>query len=167
MSLPTSRFLADLLRNGRAALRPSRVREVADEGADQSALVNAGVLEEALVLGGDKCIAHCFRDIRKLDPDAAIVRDVNLSKTLAPAVEDYAGARKPEVLKLRDVGQILDRAVVESDDLTKIDRRFFHFFDLAELPVGHVEVGQLQSFECLDLAAQCLLVVHGGGNQIV
>src|SRR5260370_34572073 len=64
-------------------------------------------------------------------------------------------------------GKILNRAVVESDDLTKIDRRFFHFVDLAELPVGHVEVGQLQSFECLDLAAQCLLVIHGSGNQIV
>ncbi len=159
--------LGDLLCNGRAALRSSRVREVADEGADQSALVNAGVLEEALVLGGDKCVAHRFRDIGKLDPDAAIVRHVNLSKALALAVEDYAGARKPEVLKLHGVGQILDRAVVESDDLTKIDRRFFHFVDLAELPVGHVEVGQLQSFECLDLAAQCLLVIHGSGNQIV
>ena len=85
----------------------------------------------------------------------------------ALVVEDDAGTGKPKLLELHGVGQILDRAVVESDDLTKIDRRFFHFVDLAELPVGHVEVGQLQSFERLDLAAQCLLVIHGSGNQIV
>ncbi len=71
------------------------------------------------------------------------------------------------MLKLHGVGQILDRAVVESDDLTKIDLRSFHFFDLAELPVGHVEVGQIQPFERLDLTAQRLLVIHGSGNQIV
>jgi hypothetical protein len=125
------------------------------------------VLEEALVLRGDECVAHRFRDIRKLDPDAAIVRRVNLGNALALVIEDYAGARKPEVLDLRGVGQILDCAVVESDDLTKIDRRSFHFFAFAELPVGHVEVGQIQSFERLDLAAQRFLVIHGSGNQIV
>jgi hypothetical protein len=30
-----------------------------------------------------------------------------------------------------------------------------------------MEVGRIQSFERLDLAAQSLLVIHGGGNQIV
>src|SRR5207244_13585423 len=34
-------------------------------------------------------------------------------------------------------------------------------------PVGHVEVGQPQSFECVHLAAQCLLVIHGSVNQFV
>ena len=53
------------------------------------------------------------------------------------------------MLKLRRVGQVLDRAVVESDDLTKIDRRSFHFFDLAELSVGHVEVGQISPLSAL------------------
>ena len=106
MSLPHQQVLGDLLRNGRTALRPARLREVADEGADQSALVDAGVLEETLVLGGDESVAHRFRDIRKLDPDAAIVRRVNLGKALALVVEDYAGDRKPELLKLRRVGQI-------------------------------------------------------------
>src|SRR5207247_3468167 len=72
--------LGYLLRNGRAALRPARMREVADEGADQSALVEAGVLEETLVLGSDECVAHRFWDIRKLDPNATIVRRVNLGK---------------------------------------------------------------------------------------
>src|SRR4030095_1057823 len=93
--------LGDLLRNGRSALRPARMREVADEATAQSALVNACVLEETLVLGGDECVAHRFRDFRKLDRDAAVVRRVNLGKALALVVEDFAGAKKPEVLKLR------------------------------------------------------------------
>ena len=51
----------DLLRDGRAALRPAGLGDVGDEGADQAALVDALVLIEALVLGGDERLLHIFR----------------------------------------------------------------------------------------------------------
>src|SRR5207302_1615110 len=44
------KVLRDLLGDGRAPLRPAGAREVGDEGPDQTALINAAVLVEALVL---------------------------------------------------------------------------------------------------------------------
>ena len=52
-------------------------------------------------------------------------------------------------LELRDVGQVLDRVVVEGDDLTEIDGRAFHFLELAELPIGPVEVAEFNPLSAL------------------
>src|SRR6202043_1748676 len=50
--------LDDLLSDGRAALRAPRRGEIADEGADQAALVDPLVLIEAFVFGGEKSLLH-------------------------------------------------------------------------------------------------------------
>jgi hypothetical protein len=50
--------LDDLLGDGRAPLRAPRRGEIADEGADQAALVDPLVLIEALVLGREKRLLH-------------------------------------------------------------------------------------------------------------
>ena len=60
--------LHHLLGDGRAALRAPGLREVADEGADQAALVDALVLVEALVLGGDERLAAPARGCRRAAP---------------------------------------------------------------------------------------------------
>src|SRR5262249_1838918 len=50
--------LDDLLGDGRAALRAPGGGEIADEGADQAALVDPLVLIEAFVLGRKKSLLH-------------------------------------------------------------------------------------------------------------
>ena len=55
--------LHDLLGDGRAALRAPGLGEVADEGADQAALVDALVLVEALVLGREERLLHVLRNV--------------------------------------------------------------------------------------------------------
>ena len=87
--------LGDLLGDGRAALRPPGLRQVADEGADDAALVDALVLEEALVLGGDEGLLDMLRDVGERHAQAAVVGLVELGEALAAAVEDEARARKP------------------------------------------------------------------------
>jgi hypothetical protein len=49
------------LGDGRAALRPPRSAEIADEGANDAALIDAVVLQKPSVLGGDECFLHDIR----------------------------------------------------------------------------------------------------------
>ena len=95
--VPHKQVLGDLLRNGRAALRPARLRQIADERAHQPALVDACVLMEALVFGGDEGVAYHVRDVGKRHRDTAVVRCVNLCKALAFVAEDHARARQLEM----------------------------------------------------------------------
>ena len=147
--VPHKQVLGDLLRNGRAALRPARLRQVADERAHQPALVDACVLIEALVFGGDERVAYHVRDGGKRHRDTSVVRCINLCEALAFVAEDHARARQLQMPELRDVGQVLDRVVVEGDDLTKIDGRALQFLELAELPIGHVEVAEFNPLSAL------------------
>ena len=62
--------LRHLLRDGGAALAAVRVGNVADEGADHAALVDALVLVEALVLGGDEGLLHVLRNVGERHPAA-------------------------------------------------------------------------------------------------
>ena len=61
-----------LLGDGRAALRPARLGEIADEGADDAALVDAVMLKEAPVFGGDERLLHEIGNVGERHPDAPI-----------------------------------------------------------------------------------------------
>src|SRR4029434_9598012 len=61
--------LDDLLSNCGAALRASGRGEIADEGANQAALVDSFVLIEALVLGRQKGLLHVLRNVGERPPD--------------------------------------------------------------------------------------------------
>ena len=158
--------LHDLLGDGRAALRAPGLREVADEGADQAALVDALVLVEALVLGGDEGIAHLLRDIGERNPHPALVLLEHLGETLALAVEHHAGTGQLEALELAVVRQVGDRLVVEIDHAAEIDGRLLDLLVLAELPVGGLQIGKTDAAERLALADR-LRVVQRGRDQVV
>ena len=115
--------LHDLLGDGRAALRAPGAGEVADEGADQAALVDPLVLIEALVLGRDERLLHVLRNVGEHHPDAALILLEHLGETLALAVEHDARARQLEALELGVIGQVGGRLVVEIDHVAEIDRR--------------------------------------------
>src|ERR1700751_2957714 len=77
--------LGDLLGDGRAALRPARIREIADECADQATLVDTMMLEETLVLRRHECAPHLFRDGIERDADAPLRRLVYFGERTAVA----------------------------------------------------------------------------------
>src|SRR4029450_12336209 len=60
--------LHDLLGDGRAALRSPGLGQVADEGADQTALVDSLVLIETLILGREEGFLYLFGDIGERNP---------------------------------------------------------------------------------------------------
>ena len=75
-------------------MRAARRGKVADEGADQAALVNPLVLIKAVVLGRDECLLHVLRDVCEWNPDPPLVLLEHLREGFAPAVEHDARARK-------------------------------------------------------------------------
>ena len=115
------KVLRDLLRDGRAALWPARLRDVGDEGADQAALVDALVLIEPLVLGGDERLLDVLRNVAERHPDAAVIGLEQLGEAFSLAVIDDAGARQLEPLQLVVIGEIVDRIVVELDHLLHVE----------------------------------------------
>jgi hypothetical protein len=64
--------------------------EITDERPDQTVFIDAVVLIEALVFGGNESIAHMLGDVDKLDPYAALVLLENLGEGPALAVQDSA-----------------------------------------------------------------------------
>ena len=165
--LADQEILHDLLRDGRAALRPARLGEIADEGADDAALVDAVMLEETPVLGGDESLLHEIGNGGERHPDAAVARLEHVGKISALAVEHHAQARQFPALQPGLVGQIGRRVIEKLDDLAEIDHRIGHALVLAELPVGGIEVGEIDAVKGLDVGAQRLRVVERGGNQAV
>ena len=158
--------LGDLLGDGRAALRAAGPGEVADESADEAVLVDALVLVEALVLGRHEGIAYLLRDCGERHPDAALVVLEYFGERLALAVEHRARAGKLEALEPGVVRQVRSRLVVEFDDVAEIDGGSGHRLVLAELPIGRLQVGQIDAAQRL-AAADRLRVVHGGRDQVV
>ena len=165
--LAHQQVLHHLLGDGGAALRPARAGEVADEGTDQAALVDAFVGVEALVLGRDERLLHVLGDVGERDPEPALVLLEHVGEAGALAVEHHAGAgelESPELVMVREVG---GRLVVEIDHLAEIDRGLGDLLVLAELPVGDVQVGEIDAAKRLDLAGKRLRVVQCGGDQLV
>ena len=68
--------------DGRTPRRPAGLGDVGDEGADQPALVEALVLIEALVFGGDEGEPRVFGNLPERDPLAA--SDSNSSANFSP-----------------------------------------------------------------------------------
>src|SRR6516165_6206314 len=95
--------------------------EIADERPDQAVFIDAVVLVEALVFGGNEGIAHMLGNVPKLDPYAALVLLENLGERPALAIQDGACTGKPVIPKLGVVWQVCSRLVVEVDDRTEID----------------------------------------------
>ena len=98
--------LGDLLRDGRAALHDAAGLEVGEGGAQDAERVDAVVLEEAVVLGGDEGLHHVLGDLVVGQDDALL--QVELADQLALRREDAAGARRLVVgERAPAVGQIL------------------------------------------------------------
>ena len=143
------------------------LREIADEGTDQAALVDPLVRIEALVLRRDEGLLHALRNVGQHHPHPALVLLEHLRKALALAVEHHAGAGQLDALELGVIGQVRDRLVVEIDHVGEIDRRGRHLLVLAELPVGSLQIGEIDAAEHLALARDRLRVLHGGRDQLV
>jgi hypothetical protein len=140
--------------------------KIADEGSDQAVLVDALMLIEALVLGGDEGTADMLGDARKRNPHPALVLLENLGEGLALAVQHDARTWKPVVPKPGVVRQVRRRLVEEVDDCTEIDDRAVDLFVLAKLPVSALQVGQLDATKHLG-SLDRLRVVHGGRDQVI
>ena len=137
--------------------------EIADEGANQAALVDSFVLIEALVLGRQEGFLHMLRNVSERHPDPPLVLFEHLGKAFAPAIEHHARAGKSHALELCMIGQIGRRLVVEIDDLAQVHGRYGDVLVLAELPVGRLQIGEIDAAKRLVLAGDRLWVVHGGG----
>src|SRR5262249_58658516 len=81
------------------ALRPARVRKIADESADQRPRIDALVLEEALVLRGDESLLDMRGNFGKVDPDPALVRFIDLGEAFALDVKDRGLAWQPQTFE--------------------------------------------------------------------
>src|SRR5262249_59777538 len=82
--------LDDLLGDGRAALRTPGRGKIADEGADQTALVDPLVLIEAFVFGREEGLLHVLRDVGEWNPYPPLVLLEHLREAFALAVEHDA-----------------------------------------------------------------------------
>ena len=165
--LADQEVLHDLLGDGRAALRAPGLRKVADEGADQPALVDPSVAIEALVLSREERLLDVFRNVAERDPLPPLVLLEHLREAFALAVEHDAGARQLEALELVVIGQVGDRLVVVVDDLAEIDGGHRHLLVLAKLTVGRLQIGKIDAAKRLVLAGHRLRIVHRRGDELV
>jgi hypothetical protein len=78
--------LGDLLRDGRAALHDAPRFEVGERRADDAERIDAVMLEEAIVLGGDERLHHVLGDLVVRQHDALL--QVELADELALRRED-------------------------------------------------------------------------------
>ncbi len=157
----------DLLGDGRAALRAAGLGKVAEEGADQAALVDPLVLIEAPILGRDEGLLYVLRNVGKHHPHAALIFLEHLGKTFPFAIKHDAGAGQLQALELGVIGQFRDRPVVEIDHRAEIDGRDSDSLVLAKLPVGGLQVGKIYAAERLVLASGGLRVVQRRGNEFL
>ena len=82
--LADQQVLDHLLGDGRAALRPSGLGQIADEGADDAALVDAVVLIEAAVFGGDERLLHVVGNVARAAPRRAGCRARTRRRSAGP-----------------------------------------------------------------------------------
>ena len=145
-------------------MRASGGGEIADEGADQAALVDPFMLVEAFVLGREKSLLHLLGDVGEWNPHPPLVLFEYLREAFALAVEHDARARKFEAFELGVIGQIDSCLVVEVDDVAEIDRQHHDLLILAELPVRHLQIGKVDPVKSLVLAGDPLRIVQGSCN---
>src|SRR5260370_28409234 len=104
------------------------MRKVMDERTKHAALVDALVLEKALVFGRNESIAHVCRNIREWDPKAALLVVEGPGKALS-----LAHLRKFEALEPAGIRQVGGCLIVEVDHIAEIDGRPRNWRVLAEL----------------------------------
>src|SRR5262245_46577926 len=141
--IPHQQIFHDLLSDRRATLRATRLHEISDETADERTLVDAVVLIEALVLGGDERLLHVGWNIDKVDPDPPLVGLIHFPKAFTFGVEHLARAAQTPSLEACMVGQVDHRSVIKFDYLFEANRGAGNAFVLAELPVGDMQIGDL------------------------
>ena len=132
-----------------------------------AAFVDAAVLLEPLVLGGDERGPDVHRNLGERHPYAPLVLLEHLREFLPAAVQKLAGARQPHAAQPRMVGKVCDRAVVVFDDIGDVDRRILDRLVLAELLVGDVQVAEVHAAELGQPVGNRLRIVHRGGDQVV
>ncbi len=96
-------------------MRAARLGQIADEGADDAAFVDAVVLIEAPILGGDEGLLHLIRNVGERHPDAPVAGLEHVGEILAAAVEHLAQARQFPALELvgsgRSVAALLKKSM--------------------------------------------------------
>ena len=105
-----------------------------------------------------------LRNVGERHPNPPLVLFEHLGKAFAPAIEHHARAGKSHALELCMIGQIGRRLVVEIDDLGQVDGRYGDVLVLAELPIGRLQIGEIDAAKHLVLAGHRLRIVHGRGD---
>src|SRR5262249_41951881 len=131
-------ILHDLLGDGRATLRPPRVTEIADEGADDTALINAMMLKEVPILGGDKCSLHVIWNIVEANPNAPVAGREHLGVGLLLAIQYCAHAGQLPAFQRKRIRKFGGSVIEKVNYLAKINDRIGDILALtfAELLVG-------------------------------
>src|SRR5262245_46550300 len=158
--------LDDLLGDGRAALRAPGGGEIADEGADQAALVDPLMLIETFVLGREKGLLHVLRDVGEWRPHPPLVLLEHLRKAFALAVEHDARSRTLEALEFGVIGQLAARLVVDIDYFPGLHRQHYDLLILAELPVRHLQIDEIDPAK-RRILPNGLRIVQGGCDQLL
>ena len=104
----------ELLADRRGARHRLAGLEVLEEGADDAAEVDAGIVQEALVLRRHLRVDHDLRDV--LERDLATILDGERRQLGAVGREDRRALRQVEVLDLGDIGQVAGIRGVRAQD---------------------------------------------------
>jgi hypothetical protein len=108
-----------------------------------------------------------LRNVRKRHPHPPLVLLEHLREAFAAAVEHDACPRKLESLKFAMIRQIRGRLVVKIDNVAEIDDCRADVLVLAKLPVGHLQIREIDAPENLILVSCRLRVVEGCRNKLL
>src|SRR5262249_47350560 len=148
-------------------LRPAGRGEIADESANQAALVDSLMLVEAPVLRCEKCLLDVLGNVAERHPYPSLILFEHLRKAFAAPVEHDARAGKFNPLELRMIRKIGGGLLKKSNTCPGVPRRHGDFLVLAELPVCRLQVGKIDAVKSLVLARDRLWVVHGSRDEIL
>jgi hypothetical protein len=108
-----------------------------------------------------------LRDLGEGYPHPPLVLLEHFRKAFAPAVEHDACPRKLQSLEFAVIRQIGGRLVVEVDDVAEIDDGHADVLVLAKLPVGRLQIREIDAAESLVLVGHCLRIVQGCGDKVL
>ena len=148
-------------------MRPAGSAQIADEGADDAALIDPMVIEKTAILGGDRRLLQIIGNFGQGHPDAPIAGLEDFRETLAGTVEHGAHAGQLSVLECRRIGQVGGRVVVKFYHLGKVDARLIDGLVLAETMIRRIQIRKIDAMEGLGVGAESRRVIEGGRNQIV
>jgi hypothetical protein len=108
-----------------------------------------------------------LRDLGEGYPHPPLVLLEHFRKAFAPAVEHDACPRKLQSLEFAVIRQIGGCLVVEVDDVAEIDDGRADVLVLAKLPVGRLQIREIDAAESLVLVGHCLWIVQGCGDKVL